>query len=219
MMCQKGPATWPFVASIGINHRFLREALSEASTPKFSVTWPLPPKKLCDFALPVNKLYVVEEICTYFSNHVKVLDIEVSVPPQGPLPRGGEALPAHIKVAFGVGEPPRPAPVQGLPGYPPSARAARTALCTSISTRCVPSSQEISAAIRSVSSHPTRLSIPSSIWEHCSQWHTAWSWLVLVRERSTLSSASSSTRCLHTRASRACPARSQRQGDALLHRQ
>ena len=27
MMCQKGPATWPFAAGIGINHRFPRELI------------------------------------------------------------------------------------------------------------------------------------------------------------------------------------------------
>ena len=85
-----------------------------------TVCAPLPPKKLHDFAASVKKLYVVEETCTYFADHVKALGISVSVPPMGPLPRGGEVLPAHIKAAFGVGEPPHPAPAQGLPGRPPA---------------------------------------------------------------------------------------------------
>ncbi|QUC04506.1 hypothetical protein [Atopobium sp. oral taxon 416] len=116
------------ITCAGALYNNVREVLPEASTPKFSVTWPLPPKKLCDFALSVNKLYVVEETCTYFANHVKVLDIEVSVPPQGPLPRGGEVLPAHIKAAFGIGEPPHPAPAQGLPA-PPCVRRSPQDVC------------------------------------------------------------------------------------------
>lgn len=108
------------IVCAGALYNHVREALPEASTLKLGVTWPLPPKKLHDFAASVKKLYVVEETCTYFADHVKALGIDVSVPPEGPLPRGGEVLPAHIKAAFGVGEPPHPAPAQGLPGRPPA---------------------------------------------------------------------------------------------------
>ena len=100
------------------NH--VREALPEASILKLGVSWPLPQHKIEDFAASVEKLYVVEETCTYFADHVRALGVEVSIPPAGPLPRGGEIMPAHIRAAFGVGEPPHPAPAQGLPGRPPA---------------------------------------------------------------------------------------------------
>ena len=77
------------VVCAGALYNHVREALPEASTLKLGVTWPLPPKKLHEFASSVKKLYVVEETCTYFADHVKALGIEVSVPPMGPLPRGG----------------------------------------------------------------------------------------------------------------------------------
>jgi indolepyruvate ferredoxin oxidoreductase alpha subunit len=86
------------IVCAGALYNHVREALPEASTLKLGVTWPLPPKKLHDFAASVKKLYVVEETCTYFADHVKALGIDcLRTAQRVPLPRGGEVLPAHIK--------------------------------------------------------------------------------------------------------------------------
>jgi len=98
----------------------VREALPEASVLKLGVSWPLPPQKIADFAAQVDKLYVVEEACTYFETRVRALGVEVSEPPAGRLPRSGEIAPAHIRAAFGVDEPVHLAAAEGLPPRPPA---------------------------------------------------------------------------------------------------
>ncbi len=108
------------VICAGALYTHVREALPEASVLKLGLTWPLPPAKIVEFAASVDKLYVVEETCTYFTEKVRAMGIEVSVPPAGALPRGGEIRPAHIRAAFGLAEPPHPAPATGLPARPPA---------------------------------------------------------------------------------------------------
>ena len=98
----------------------VREALPEASVLKLGVTWPLPPQKIADFAAQVERLYVVEEACTYFQTRVRALGVEVSEPPAGKLPRSGEIAPAHIRAAFGAEEPAHLAAAEGLPPRPPA---------------------------------------------------------------------------------------------------
>ena len=108
------------VICAGALYTHVREALPEASTLKLGLTWPLPPAKIAEFAASVDKLYVVEETCTYFTEKVRAMGVEVSVPPAGALPRGGEIRPTHIRAAFGLAEPPHPAPAQDLPARPPA---------------------------------------------------------------------------------------------------
>lgn len=104
----------------GALYTHVREALPEASVLKLGVSWPLPPAKLAEFAAQVEKLYVVEEACTYFETRVRALGIEVAEPPAGRLPRSGEITPAHIRAAFGVAEPAHLSAAEGLPPRPPA---------------------------------------------------------------------------------------------------
>ena len=108
------------VICAGALYTHVREALPEASTLKLGLTWPLPPAKIAEFAASVDRLYVIEETCTYFTEKVRAMGVEVSVPPAGALPRGGEIRPTHIRAAFGLAEPPHPAPAQDLPARPPA---------------------------------------------------------------------------------------------------
>lgn len=108
------------VICAGALYTHVREALPEASTLKLGLTWPLPSEKIRAFAAQVDKLYVVEETCTYFTEKVRAFGVEVCEPPAGALPRGGEIRPVHIRAAFGIGEPPHPAVAQGLPARPPA---------------------------------------------------------------------------------------------------
>ena len=104
----------------GALYAHVREALPDASVLKLGVSWPLPPAKLAEFAAKVEKLYVVEEACTYFETRVRALGIEVSEPPAGRLPRSGEVTSAHIRAAFGVAAPAHIDPAEGLPPRPPA---------------------------------------------------------------------------------------------------
>ena len=108
------------VVVAGALYAHVREALPNASVLKLCVSWPLPPAKLAEFASQVDKLYVVEEACTYFATRVRALGIEVAEPPAGALPRSGEITSAHIRAAFGVDEPEHLAPAEGLPPRPPA---------------------------------------------------------------------------------------------------
>ncbi len=108
------------VVCAGALYTHVREALPEASVLKLGLTWPLPPALIADFASKVKKLYVVEETCTYFTEKIRAMGVEVCVPPAGPLPRGGEIRPAHIRAAFGLADPPHPAAATGLPARPPA---------------------------------------------------------------------------------------------------
>ncbi len=106
------------VAGALYNH--VREALPDASTYKLGLSWPLPPRALADFASKVDKVYVVEEACLYFRDHVAALGIRLSEPPAQPLPRSGEIFPWQIKASFGAPLPEHFDAAQGLPPRPPA---------------------------------------------------------------------------------------------------
>ena len=104
----------------GALYTHVREALPDASILKLGITWPLPPKKIVEFSASVDKLYVVEEACTYFETRIRALGVEVSEPPCGRLAPSGEIMPAAIRAAFGYEEPEHLAPAEGLPPRPPA---------------------------------------------------------------------------------------------------
>lgn len=108
------------VVVAGALYNHVREALPDASVLKLGLTWPLPAKRLADFASSVERLYVVEEACTYFQTHVRALGIPVATPPAGRLPRSGEVMPMHIRASFGIAEPVHLRPLEGLPPRPPA---------------------------------------------------------------------------------------------------
>ncbi|MGI6754415.1 MAG: thiamine pyrophosphate-dependent enzyme [Atopobiaceae bacterium] len=105
------------VAGALYNH--VREALPDASTFKIGLSWPLPARALADFAAAVDKLYVIEETCTYFRDHVAALGIKLDKPPVS-LPRSGEITPQDIRVSFGAALPDHLPKMEGLPSRPPS---------------------------------------------------------------------------------------------------
>ena len=108
------------VICAGALYTHVREALPDASVLKLGLSWPLPPKKVAKFAKSVKCLYVVEETCTYFTEKVRAMGIEPSVPSAGPLPRGGEIRPSDIRAAFGLAEPPHRPAATDLPMRPPA---------------------------------------------------------------------------------------------------
>ncbi len=108
------------IIASGAVYQHVREALPQASTFKLGLSWPLPPAKLKEFADAVEHLYVVEEACDYFAEHVRALGIATEQPPAALLPKAGELTPALIKRAFGVELPQALAPCDDLPPRPPS---------------------------------------------------------------------------------------------------
>ena len=108
------------IIASGAVYQHVRDALPQASIFKLGLSWPLPPAKLKEFADAVEHLYVVEEACDYFAEHVRALGIATEQPPAGPLPEAGELTPALIKRTFGVELPQALAPCEDLPPRPPS---------------------------------------------------------------------------------------------------
>lgn len=108
------------VICAGALYDHVREALPEASVLKLGVTWPLPAGKIRAFAAEVDRLYVVEEACSYLADQVRALGAAVSDFPGSCLPRSGEVTPDHIRAAFGVARPTALAAATDLPPRPPA---------------------------------------------------------------------------------------------------
>nr|PZM88698.1 MAG: indolepyruvate ferredoxin oxidoreductase subunit alpha [[Clostridium] cellulosi] len=61
----------------GIAYQYAKEAYPKASFLKLGLVYPLPEKKIADFASQVKTLIVVEELEPYFEDHIKKLGIKV----------------------------------------------------------------------------------------------------------------------------------------------
>ena len=107
------------IVCAGACYQHVVEALPDASVLKLGVTWPLPPKKLRDFAEGVEKLYVVEEGSEYLSREVAATGVDVADFPAG-LPRDGELSPGLVKRAFGIEDPAHADVPDDIPGRPPA---------------------------------------------------------------------------------------------------
>lgn len=65
------------VISAGVAYQYAREVFGEdASYLKLGMTFPMPMKKVKEFASKVEKLYVVEEMDPYMENHLKMAGIK-----------------------------------------------------------------------------------------------------------------------------------------------
>lgn len=63
-----------FITS-GVSYLYVKEAFPEASILKLGMCWPLPEKKIRDFAHSVETLYVVEELDPFLETHIKAMGI------------------------------------------------------------------------------------------------------------------------------------------------
>lgn len=108
------------VICAGAVYQHVREALSEASTFKLGLAWPLPARALADFAASVDACYVIEEASDYFSSRVRALGIALAEPPAAPLPVAGELKPQLIRTSFGVEQPAHLDAATDLPPRPPA---------------------------------------------------------------------------------------------------
>jgi len=63
------------IITAGTGYFYAKEAMPDASFLKLGMTFPLPEKKIREFAKNVEKLYVIEELDPFIENHVKRLGI------------------------------------------------------------------------------------------------------------------------------------------------
>ena len=72
------------VICCGATYQHVREALPQADILKVGMSWPLPPKKIREFAASVENVYVIEEGSDYLSEGVRALGVvrQRSTPPE-----------------------------------------------------------------------------------------------------------------------------------------
>ena len=107
------------VVCSGAVYQHVAEALPDASVLKLGVSWPLPKRKLSEFANSVDALYVIEEGSDYLAHEVKAAGIVVSEP-EAPIPADGELSPGIIRTAFGIAEPAHLEAPDDVPARPPA---------------------------------------------------------------------------------------------------
>lgn len=105
------------VVTAGVVFEHVREALPQASTLKLGMTFPLPEKRIREFASRVERLFVVEELDRYLTSNLQAMGLTVE---KTSLPAIGELTPGVIAAAFGA-EPVevREAMTADLPARPP----------------------------------------------------------------------------------------------------
>ncbi|WP_457573357.1 indolepyruvate ferredoxin oxidoreductase subunit alpha [Desulfolithobacter sp.] len=73
----------------GTSYNYVKEAFPEAAVLKLGMVWPLPEKKIREFAASVEELIVVEELDPFLENHIKAMGIACRgkdlIPAQGEL--------------------------------------------------------------------------------------------------------------------------------------
>ena len=107
------------IVCAGASYQYVIDAMPEASILKLGVSWPVPVRKIKEFASKVDRLYVIEEASDYLSMQVKALGVPVCETPV-PLPAYGELSPELIALAFGKEIPAHEQAQTDLPARPPA---------------------------------------------------------------------------------------------------
>lgn len=63
-----------FITS-GVSYLYVKEAFPEATVLKLGMCWPLPEKKIREFAASVDELFIVEELDPFLETHIKAMGI------------------------------------------------------------------------------------------------------------------------------------------------
>ena len=66
------------IITSGVVYNYVKEAMPDASVLRLGMVYPLPEKKIREFAAKVDKLYVVEELEPFFEDMIKAMGIEVT---------------------------------------------------------------------------------------------------------------------------------------------
>lgn len=104
------------IVTSGVPYQYVREAVPGASTLKLGMTFPLPERRIREFAGRVDRLCVVEELDPYLAESIRAMGIQVE---DVGLPRRGELSSGSIASAFGIPSPAVREPMTDLPARPP----------------------------------------------------------------------------------------------------
>ena len=65
------------IVTCGVAYQYAKEIFPEASVLKLGMTYPIPPKRMREFASKVDRLIVIEELDPFIENEIKLLGIPV----------------------------------------------------------------------------------------------------------------------------------------------
>lgn len=103
----------------GAVYQYVLDAMPDASVLKLGVSWPLPEKRIADFAKSVSKLYCIDEASSYLSDQIRAAGISLG-PLLHPLPYDGELSPALVAQSFGIDAAEHEAMPSDVPNRPPA---------------------------------------------------------------------------------------------------
>ena len=85
---EKGDTRRGFITA-GVSYLYVKEAFPDAAVLKLGMCWPLPEKKIREFAAMVDELYIIEELDPFLETHIKAMGISCRgkdcIPSQGEL--------------------------------------------------------------------------------------------------------------------------------------
>ncbi len=86
------------VITMSIAYTYVKEVLPQASVLKLGCSYPLPDKKIRDFAASVDRLFIVEELEPVIENEIRALGLDVEG--KALFSRTGEFSPETVREAF-----------------------------------------------------------------------------------------------------------------------
>lgn len=115
----KKPSAKGIITS-GISYTYVREAFPDIPVLKLGLVHPLPAKKIADFCMSYEEIYVVEELDPFLEDQIKAMGFEVYG--KDILPITGEYSPSLLASKLGAPEKKKKvsAPAMQLPPRPPS---------------------------------------------------------------------------------------------------
>ena len=106
-----------FITS-GVSYLYVKEAFPEAAVLKLGMCWPLPERKIREFAAMVDELFIVEELDPFLETHIKAMGIACHGKDR--IPNQGELNTAIVRQAIVPGSAPELFQPVELPNRPPN---------------------------------------------------------------------------------------------------
>jgi indolepyruvate ferredoxin oxidoreductase alpha subunit len=108
------------IVTDSVAYQYAKEVFPNASYLRLGMIWPLPEKKIRDFASKVDKLYVIEELDPFIEDNIKAMGIKVDVG-KATVPICGELSPTILADLFDQSyNAPAPVYTNPVPARPPN---------------------------------------------------------------------------------------------------
>ena len=115
---EKGTSSKLGIVTSSTSYQYVKEVFGDsASVLKLGMAWPLPEKKIRDFAASVKRLVVVEELDPFYENYIKSLGLKVEG--KNLFPMIDEFSQNLVREKLGAAVPSGKALSEAIPGRPP----------------------------------------------------------------------------------------------------